>query len=289
MHLAGPYSMKVNFPGLMFLFVIQVFLLLTCQPESPFLPSSGKDSHFEILPNEDGILKKCNRKVEVFGISIFAVPEVADKKLLHAANVLAQYLDNDENGEVDNPLVLKQMLAKKASLVMWKKEKDLRMKLPRGYVLQDLGDEETIPHFVSGGKEGRFDASLEEVLHLITHSGYAEAYPDIFGENSGSKIADAMDKARGGKFMKVPNTYPAEAWYSYDDKTCDYPCMITEYHYWALTSLLGAQENREEEISPEWRANTAEKLAQKDPAVYGLLKNPVYKFPKILPDGSYRH
>ncbi|MEM6803553.1 MAG: hypothetical protein AAF696_19250 [Bacteroidota bacterium] len=281
--------MNVNYPGLMFLYVIQFLLLLTYQPENPILPEASTDPNFKILPNEEGILKKCNRKVEVFGINIFAVPEVADEKLLHAANVLAQYLDNDEDEQVDNLLVLEHMQAKKATLVMWKKEKDLRMKLPRGYVLQDLGDEETMPDFVSSGKKGSFDASLEEVLHLITHSGYAEAYPEVFGEHTESEIAKAMDKARGGRFMKVPDTYPEEAWYSYDDKTCDYACMITEYHYWALTSLLGAQENRDKEISQEWKANTANKLEQLDPDAYRLLKNPIYKFPKILPDGSYRH
>ena len=50
-----------------------------------------------------------------------------------------------------------------------------------------------------------------------------------------------MDKARGGQFTEIPNQYPSSAWYTYDDETCDYKCMSTEYIYWALTSILGGQ------------------------------------------------
>ena len=201
---------------------------------------------------------------------------------------MAQYLDNDEDGEVDNALVVDKMKEKKAFMVMWKKEKDLRVNIPNGWEGQDLGNDETHPDFVSQSLSGPFDASLEEVLHIITHAGYAEVYPDVFGEKAGSKLADAMDKARGGRFTRIPNPYPDGAWYSYDDKTCDYACMLTEYHYWTLTSLLGAQANRLNEIGQEWRANTPEKLQEMDADAYALLTDPQYHFPKVLPNGSYR-
>ena len=68
----------------------------------------------------------------------------------------------------------------------------------------------------------RDDASLEEILHLITQYGYAKVYPNKLGENKNSDIAKAMDKARGGYFKNVPNSYPSSAWYTYDDKTCNY-------------------------------------------------------------------
>jgi len=51
-----------------------------------------------------------------------------------------------------------------------------------------------------------------------------------------------MDIARGGHFKKIPHKYPEIAWYTYDDRTCKYDCMATEYIYWELPSMLGAQE-----------------------------------------------
>lgn len=249
----------------------------------------GNDPNFKIVANNDKGMKKYNRKVVVFGIDIYAASGVEDEKLLHTANIMAQYLDNDEDGVVDNQLVLDKMIEQKAFLFMWKKTGDKKLFPPKGREGQDLGNDETHPTYVSSGGSGTFDASLEEVLHLITHVGYANAYPEIFGETKGTSIANAMDGARGGQFDEIPDSYPSGAWYTYDDKTCNYSCMVTEYHYWALTSLLGGQENRLEEIQQEWKLNTADKLTSQDEAIYELLTNPIYKCPTVLPDGTYKH
>ena len=243
---------------------------------------------FEVIQHNDEGFDYFNRKIVVFGIDIYAAPGVEEERLLHAANVMAQYLDNDEDGMPDNQLVLDSMRASKAFMIMWEKPKDLRRESsPRDREGQDLGNDETQPEFVASGMTGRFDASLEEVLHIITHAGYAKAYPEIFGEEKGTSIANAMDQARGGHHKKTPRQYPESSWYSYNDRTCDYACQITEYHYWALTSLLGAQINRSEEINDEWRLNTPELLSERDTAIYEQLTDPKYAFPKVLPDGRY--
>ena len=227
----------------------------------------------------------------VFGIDIYAVSSVEDTKLIHAANVMAQYLDNDEDGTVDDQLVLDKMLENKAFMVMWKNENDLEnIEPPSGREGQDLGNDETHPNFISNGRMGEFDASLEEVLHIINSAGHSAAYPNAFGQRVGSDLANAMDIARGGHFITIPNLYPANAWYSYDDQTCDYAsCQTIEYLYWAITSILGAQENRLNEIDDEWRLNTRQKVEDTDTAIFTLLTNPIYKIPTILPDGTYRH
>jgi hypothetical protein len=218
----------------------------------------------------------------VFGIPVYAFYDVEDSKLLHAANIMAQYLDNDENGIVDNSLLLTTLLNNEAALFMWKTESQINLNA------QDLGADESIPIWHTNGQTGQFDAALEEVWHVITYSGYSDAYPEIFGENSGTSLTNAMDIARGGNFTSIPENYPNNAWYTYDDQTCDYQCMATEYFYWGMTSILGAQENRLNEISQEWDLNTRSLVENTDTAIYSLLTNPVYNFPTILPDGTYR-
>ncbi len=143
---------------------------------------------------------------------------------------------------------------------------------------------------------------MEEILHLITQIGYGETYPSIFGEYTGSKLANLMDNARGGHFEEegkydekedeweksaVPTSYPSSAWYSYEDETCTYACMNTEYIYWALTSILGAQKHRCASIKNEWKLCTKEKVMATDPRIYELLTGPKYSLPTVLPDGRY--
>ena len=66
--------------------------------------------------------------------------------------------------------------------------------------------------------------------------------------------------------------------------------MAIEYLYWALTSVLGAQDfpGRLERIEQEWKLNTREKVMSIDTAIYSLLTDPLYKMPAVLPDGKYR-
>ena len=98
-----------------------------------------------------------------------------------------------------------------------------------------------------------------------------------------------MDLARGGRFLTIPETYPEGALYAYDDETCDYAsCQTIEYLYWSLTSMIGAQETRFDEISHEWRLNTRELVEERDKTIFELLTDPQYHMPTRLPDGTYR-
>ena len=242
----------------------------------------GNDPNFIIIVHTDSGFTATNRKVDVFGISIYAYSDVEDSKLLHAANLMAQYLDNNEDGTVDNMNLLTALTTNNAALFMWKSESQINLNA------QDLGADETIPSWHTNGHTGEFDAAIEEVWHVITHTGYANAYPTIFGENTGTSLTNAMDIARGGNFTTIPNPYPESAWYTYDDQTCEYDCMATEYIYWAMTSILGAQENRLGDIIQEWDLNTSSLVQKRDTTIYSLLTDPQYMFPKILPDGTYK-
>ena len=278
----------------------------------PPLAASDAIPTIRELPDEwqflNGVFPKY---VNVFGVNIFATKGTPDARVLHASNVMAQYLDNDGDGEPDNPSVVDAMKRGNASLIMAATGTEMMTSVfeqvparfidmvDRGQVgLQDLYGAETNP--VSG-----FDASLEEVLHLIASTGYAQAYPDVFGERPGSTIAEYMDKARGGHFKEdtasdcdgengrcalPPNgQYLEGAWYTYLDPTCDYACMVSEYFYWALTTVMGAQSDAQrcKDISSEWTLCTAEQVKSKDPDIYNLLTDAHYGLPTTLPDGSY--
>jgi hypothetical protein len=260
-------------------------------------PPTGNKPTFAMgdLPNSMNALSTFFTKhIDVFGVHVVATTGVADAKMTHAAHVLAQYLDNDEDGVVDNAAVGEALAGTLggATLVMFASQSEIESSgifesnAIDQFPVQDLYATETHPE---GSGQAGFDATLEEVLHLVTHYGFSAVYPDVFGETKGSSIADAMDLARGGYFATVPNTYPPEAWYHYDDMTCEYGCMVTEYFYWALTSLLGAQDypGRCEDIAVEWEACTEDKVQSMDPAVYALLTDPQYKLPTVIPDGTY--
>ena len=281
-------TIKINY------FMFLVFILFSCQEDNykecadltygtDYIKITG------VSESDKNYFKYFCKTTEIFGIKIYATDKVDNEKMLHAASILAEYLDNDEDGQVDNQKVVDKLIEKNVWLLLVKNESDQndaeRINLKNSNY-QDLRDEEIT--LVNGSP--RFDASLEEVLHLITQHGYAKVYPEVFGEKKGSKIADAMDIARGGYFKKVPNEYPANAWYTYNDESCDYSCQITEYTYWALTSILGGQDfnGRFDEIKDEWKLNTKEKVKNNDIDVYNLLTKSEYKLPTKLPNGKYR-
>lgn len=271
-------------------------MLGACSSDST-TPANSPTSQPDSSNSQNTLARFFDKQVAVFGVQIFATANAPDAKVLHAANIMAEYLDNNEDGIPDNQAVVDRLVAANATLIMPATPEESEALFQRlGQVfkpsdlgaIQDLYASETHPN---GAQQGRFDGALEEVLHLITHVGFSAVYPSTFGERVGATIADAMDVARGGQFLTIPQTYPQSAWYTYDDETCDYSCMVTEYTYWALTSILGGQSfnGRLEQINNEWRLNTRAKVENQDNAVFRLLTDQQYGLPSSLPDGTYSH
>ena len=234
------------------------------------------------------------KRVVVFGIPIYATAAAPNEKLLHAANVLAKYLDSDEDGVPNDQKVVDALNEKKAVLIMTKDSReewqsmhaDLHYVFPDS-VYHDCFANESHPNAIA---DGRFDGLWEEVLHLLTRHGWGDAYPAVFGPVPGTSVAAAVDLARGGHFEEIPDEYPEGSWYNYNDKSCGYGCQIDEYMYWTITSILGAQNlaGRADRVNREWALSTKEKVRDGDPTIYALLPDPQYKFPTVLPDGNYR-
>ena len=261
-------------------------------------PSSANEDTFQeinmlITPlpeNLDFLAPYFSKHLDIWGTKIIATPGTPDEKVIHAANILAEYLDNDENGIPDDDFVISALANNKSMITMAATELDFEKILDqiddfeifdKGFTVQDLYGDETAPQY-------NFDASLEEVHHLILNYGWGEVYPDQLRQEEDSAIADAMDLARGGRFDRTPSQYPDGAWFTYYDSTCDYECMVTEYTYWAHTSLLGGQADRFDEIGHEWRANTPDLMRSVDYLATSILQDPQLKLPTSLPDGNYR-
>ena len=280
------------------------------------------------LPTKNEKTALIDKKITVFGIKVFALRGVTDRDLKLVANVLAQWIDNDEDGTPDNPTVLAEIVRQKSRMILgvtfdqigpWHENSQRMLKYAHAptYGL----DVTTINHNWYGlplseysqdhyRTEGLFppDATTEETFHLITDIGYANVYPSIFwhgevGDNpsevlrshianrgkrqkDASQLTVAMDKARGGYFKKTPKQYPDNAWYTRLDD-CEYKCFVGEYIHWGMITLVGYNETRKEGIQDQWQITNAHSLRNRDPALYGLLTNTEYIFPKTAPDGSY--
>ena len=252
----------------------------------------------------------------VFGINLLATTGVSDAKLLHAANVTAELLDNDENGTVDNTCVVAKLNDLSTYVTMYNTDSSefntdtlVDAEVTK---MTSLGANETVDNYADNVSH---DASIEEIFHLITQYGYSNVYPTVFGESNTSTatMAQAMDVARGSTTPQrdlsagdnstgwdynntdcstagsVDNTSNDKAWYFYADKTADYQTMQTEYMYWSVSSKFGMHDSAAglTKASTEWCPNTKAKLLAQDPTIYNLIDNSTYAFPTVLPNASY--
>lgn len=212
----------------------------------------------------------------VFGVTVAAQGGVPRAKAQHAFNVLAEYLDNDGNGKPDNRKVAKALRRGNATMLVFSSWNAME-RFEDSDDIDRIGNRE-VAILVNDeiAPRGEFDATLEEDLHLITQFGYARAYPKAFAERSGSQLRDLrkLSERRGD--------------FHYGDRTCDQACMDTEYFYWSLTSLLGAQADRCREIADEWELCTPSLMRAQAPEMTGLMQKRTYRLPKVLPDGRYR-
>ena len=242
------------------------------------LPSWGSDM-------QNAINEFFPSKIEVYGVKIIGTEATPPKDIKKAAKILKQWLDNNGDDKPDNSLVVDELVKNNAILAMGKTENDLESSFDNLIDILEESDvdidkfERSLIGLISDEPN---IAYIEEILHLVTQVGYANAYPEVFGEFKGSRISKAMDVARGGFFKITPKVYPDNSWYHYYDKSCNYSCMITEYFYWSLTSLLGAQINRYDEISEEWELNTPKKM-ERDKLMMELLQDKKYQIPERLP------
>jgi len=235
---------------------------------------------------------------EVFGVAVFGHSSISDAKFQHVASVLAEWLDNDEDGCPDNPLVVTKMTTTSPKPFTWAEQDNAELSNVESFISAGFEpasvtyNGELLPDCAGiAATDDCADATLEEVLHMITDKGYTAAFPSAFSTevNSNSLLTSAMDVARGGKFTTIPASYPAGAWYTYDDHTCDYRCMATEYVYWGISAYVGSIAGRKSSIANEWRFSTRAELLTGDVKLSAILQDTsTYRAPSVAPDGKYR-
>jgi len=262
----------------------------------PFLGLSQNTVCFNIDPNPNSsniALSAFTKYIDVLGcFSIYAESSISDAKVLHAAAVAAELLDNDEDGIIDDPLIETQLSNENALIPIFSSEgssaENIFFNNYNGNgVSAVLYKNEIDPN--NPGHWGN-DATVEEVIHTINHVGHTNVYPNAFSLSPNSSLmSTAMDVARGGQFTTIPNPYPASAWYHYDDWTCDYQCMMIEYIYWAIVSYMGILDDAQtaQGIVNEWEPYNATLLQSTDILMYALITDTQYKLPLLAPDGNY--
>ena len=232
------------------------------------------------------------KQVNVYGVMIYGETGVSDEKIMHAAAVTAELLDNNEDGVIDDPVLLAELVSNEASVPVFASEgsaaeNDLFSNYQGNGIGAVLYNGEVDP--VNTGHWGD-DASVEEILHTINSVGHTNIYPNAFSISPNSSLLTAaMDTARGGQFLTIPSPYPADAWYHYNDYTCDYQCMAIEYLYWAIVTNMGILDDPATcaGIANEWEPCSQSLLQSTDTLVYNLITNSQYKLPQIAPDGNY--
>lgn len=269
-------------------------LLTLFLPVSIFAQNNTVCFQIESNPNSsDAALSSFTKYVNVLNcFEIYAETSISDAKVLHAAAVAAELLDNNEDGNIDDPLIETQLSNSQALIPLFASEGSaVENTFFNNYngegVSAVLYNQEIDP--TQTGHWGD-DATVEEILHTINHVGHSNIYPSAFSTSPNSSLMTAaMDVARGGQFLNVPNSYPEEAWYHYDDQTCNYECMSIEYMYWAIVSNMGILDDAETAagIANEWEPYNATLLESMDTLMFALINDPKYLLPQLAPDGNY--
>lgn len=238
---------------------------------------------FVLVPDEfragDQALAHCpgdsfDKSATVFDVlTLCASRGVPQDKLAHAARVAAEWLDNDEDGAADNPLVNERLKQNKATVVMsaagfgFHGAKIHAVLEAEGRFGQDL-------HAVETNNPTRRDASQEEIHHIIIGGGWARAYPELFDERSThSAVYRAWQKA------------DARRYYVYEAPDCDEACKVMEFIYKSTAAYLGSRADlAETELTLKNQAALRSKL----PEIVALYESRQYAYPTLhWPDGSY--
>jgi len=176
------------------------------------------------LPTENEKTALINKTMTVFGVKVLALEGIESRDLKLVANVLAQWIDNDEDGGPDNPAVLAEIIRQKSRMILgvtfdqigpWHNTSQRMLKNQHaptyGLDVTSINhnwyglpiSEYSQDHYRTDGLLPP-DATTEETFHLITDIGYANVYPSVFwhgerGDNPSEAVRSHIAKHGEGQ------------------------------------------------------------------------------------------
>lgn len=270
------------------------------------------------FPITDSAISQYPFKMNVFGIPIFASTEWSEVKLNHVASVLAELLDQNEDGCPDDLYSFNNIINTTYEDTGCQ---GIALVLPDHDIEDVYNDSAELAEYIhklfpypspcvyfgGGQDETRLectglnftqtceDYSIELLFDFVTYHGVIESYPSTFGMDweEPSYLTEAMDIARGGRFKVVPNHYPSSAWFTLNmTKICDYYCQVVNYLWFGYCSYSGICEGRVGalEFEPEFKYLTRSELETGDVKLSKLFREARthgYGLPFKPVDGKY--
>ena len=227
-----------------------------------------------------------------FGVLLSADRDMPKSYLEMAGKILAEMLDQNLDGIIDDSLLLEHVsnsgkgwLAMPTNYNQWETQQ-----LP--ILENELGYDIIIPSWWMGSTnaeptEHSISVMVEEITHFLTQFGYSPCYPDKFGvENWSSIIAQETINAQCEWWQHPENNCPGNP--AQVDGDCSHPnCDVVEFYQQVLIFRAGMQ--------PGWfginfpsTSNELEELLSDqmkelmDNPMYHQLKNPLsFNYPII--------
>ena len=279
-----------------------------------------KAAHPNLLGLDCGVDKFFDTYINVYGVTIAAMPKTPVPEIIHAAKIYAQLIDNDEDFIPDDQKIFefhqKDPEGRNYLIVLV----DTKA-LDNAWIAFKPGQRFWVPaqalrpghSGVGHSRDGEMDIAVEELFHKYGKA-FQSVYPKDFGlpdEEAGDKwsstLSNAMDRARGIDRSVTPVNgkwvYPEHAWYTYNATSCGWGCQLDEYlwHIWATNigynEILTRQPDGPkdqarprgwcENLNQEWKPCTKEELKEMDLAAYQLINNKDYRIPTSIPFGEY--
>jgi len=294
-----------------------------CPDPDLVTPPSGCDPASTAEANLDICLPK---KKTLFGVvAIRAAPDVPDWAWTYASNVLARYLDSNQDGHADDSKLIAAMAPTNFRL-------GFAILKCRGSIGRDRLKDSWLGIARTQGQESlsedtRFQRQVIEELHHGVFHGLEIAYPTVFRSHN-SELSAAIDEAYGNcqksyvcamagdcthytcTCTNAPQlcddagqydcSFRAGSCYGvfhYATPSCGGECLVAEGFYHAWTTAYGYKcAGNAVGMASEWEVCTASALAcnSQTAKLHALVTGTAasqqtlgYVLPSVLPDGTY--